>query len=358
MHRVLISAALMISCSATVCSGAAAEDPQLKESTATGILSQDVVRAAIKKAIPLLERGSSVSADERKCFTCHNQGLTVITLADVRKRGFVVNEDNFQRQLKHTWTHLNNGKSKYLDGKGQGGQVMTAGYALWALDAGDWPADETTSAVSHYLEVYQSERAHWTASSRRPPSSGGGFTATYVALRALSRYGTETQQEGIAARTQAVAKWVLKEQPKDTEDHVFRLRNLPYLNADTSTVNQAVSNLLAIQHGDGGWSQKSDMKPDAYATGTVLAALHDVAGLPEDHAAVQSGLQYLLNTQLDDGTWHVTTRADGFQEYYESGFPHEADQFISISATAWATLALSQGLPEVPVEQKEAKSKP
>ena len=46
------------------------------------------------------------------------------------------------------------------------------------------------------------------------------------------------------------------------------------------------------------------------------------------------------------GTWHVVTHAKPIQTYYESGFPHAADQFISITATAWATLALAGSLSE------------
>jgi hypothetical protein len=44
---------------------------------------------------------------------------------------------------------------------------------------------------------------------------------------------------------------------------------------------------------------------------------------------------------LDDGTWHVRSRAIGFQPYFETGFPHRRDQFISAAATAWAVMALT-----------------
>ena len=59
-----------------------------------------------------------------------------------------------------------------------------------------------------------------------------------------------------------------------------------------------------------------------------------------DDPAYQRGLAYLLKTQLDDGSWHVVSRSKPFQPYYESGFPHGKDQFISCAATGWATWAL------------------
>ena len=61
-------------------------------------------------------------------------------------------------------------------------------------------------------------------------------------------------------------------------------------------------------------------------------------------ASVHEGADYLLNTQLEDGTWFVRTRAFGFQPYLETGFPYERSQFISTAATAWATTALTYTL--------------
>jgi hypothetical protein len=37
----------------------------------------------------------------------------------------------------------------------------------------------------------------------------------------------------------------------------------------------------------------------------------------------------------------VKTRSKPIQTYYESGYPHGKDQFISISAASWATIALA-----------------
>ena len=87
------------------------------------------------------------------------------------------------------------------------------------------------------------------------------------------------------------------------------------------------------------------MTSDAYATGTVLAALlRD--GSKQADPSIKRGVDYLLDSQLEDGSWHVVTRATPFQPYFETGFPHEKDQFISTTATGWATIALTLTLPE------------
>lgn len=307
---------------------------------------QDVMRAAIAKALPLLEKGAAGSADQRQCFTCHNQALPVLTLVEARHRGFAIDEQGLDRQIEHTATHLKRGREAYLEGRGQGGKVATAGYALWTLAAGGRQADDTTSAVADFLLEYQADLPHWRHRGNRPPSQGSDFTATYVALRGLSTFGSDEQQTEIDARTEAVTKWLLDTSAADTEDRVFRLRSLAHVGADEKSLQIAVQELLDDQRDDGGWAQTAEMTSDAYATGSVLAALIESGGQRLDSSAVRRGVQYLLDSQLEDGTWHVVTRAEPFQTYYESGFPHGEDQFISMAGSSWATLALLLALPD------------
>tara|TARA_R110002072_G_scaffold302100_1_gene483941 strand:- start:124336 stop:125394 length:1059 start_codon:yes stop_codon:yes gene_type:complete len=303
------------------------------------------VSVAIRRAIPLLEQAAAGSARERKCFTCHSQALPVMAMAEARSRGFVIDEDVFESQLKHTAAHLKRGLAGYLKGKGQGGRVMTAGYALWTLEAGGRKSDETTAAVVHYLLEFQQNDQRWHQASSRPPSSGSDFANTYLALRALREFATDDQREAADSRIKAVGKWLLATNATETEDRVFRFRALPYVDANNEEIDAARSQLISAQRDDGGWSQKPDMTSDAYATGTVLTALLRDGSKKAD-SAIKRGVDYLLDSQLKDGSWHVATRATPFQPYFESGFPHEKDQFISTTATGWATIALTLTLPE------------
>jgi squalene cyclase len=105
--------------------------------------------------------------------------------------------------------------------------------------------------------------------------------------------------------------------------------------------------LTLEQSPDGGWSQNAFLPSDAYATGQTLYALNQAAGVnPSDKAYVR-GIDYLLKTQLADGSWHVRSRAVKFQPYFQSGFPHDHDQWISSAGTAWAAAAIALGLPAV-----------
>jgi hypothetical protein len=109
-------------------------------------------------------------------------------------------------------------------------------------------------------------------------------------------------------------------------------------------VNRFARELLEGQDAGGGWAQTPGMKPDAYATGSALVALHEVGHVSRQNPAWRRGVDFLLRTQNPDGSWHVESRAKPLQPYFESGFPHGRDQFISAFATGWATDALLMAL--------------
>ena len=318
----------------------AAGGPLPGEAPRAASVDPEQVRAAVVKSIALLQQGGAGYREHRECFSCHHQALPVMALAEARRHGFSIDEAEFRAQLDHTAAHLERGHNAYLKGVGQGGKADTAGYALWTLEEGGRDADEHTAAVTSFLLDWQQEHGHWKATSQRPPSEASAFTTTYLAIRGLGVYGTPEQQERIAARRAAVVAWLETAEPEDTEDRVFRLRLLAYLGADHSEVQAAARELLDRQNEDGGWSQTSELASDAYATGSVLAALHEYGDLPATDPAYRRGVAFLLRTQREDGSWHVVSRSKPFQTYFESGFPHGKDQFISAAASSWATLAL------------------
>jgi hypothetical protein len=65
-------------------------------------------------------------------------------------------------------------------------------------------------------------------------------------------------------------------------------------------------------------------------------------------------VRYLLRTQLADGSWLVHTRSHPTQTFFDTGFPHGEDQFISSAATNWATLALLLSKPDA--KQRQART--
>src|SRR5205085_3023964 len=103
--------------------------------------------------------------------------------------------------------------------------------------------------------------------------------------------------------------------------------------------------LRRFQRPDGGWAQTDGLASDAYATGSALVALHEAGGLAVTDPAYRRGLAFLVRNQRPDGSWFVRSRCKPFQTYFESGYPHGKDQFISITAGGWATAALALACP-------------
>lgn len=329
-----------------------------QQSETTPELPVTELRSAVDKSLPLLVAGAKGSMEQRKqCFTCHNQGLPILALTLARSRGYSVDEEHYAAQIKFTAAFLEKNRARYLEGKGQGGQADMAGYAMWTLADGQWPADETTAAVAEYFLLFQKDSDHWRSVSNRPPTEASEFTATYVSLRALKSFSTPDRRERINEKLAQVQKWLLQAEPKDTEDRVFHLRSLVLLEAPREQISQAAERLLKQRREDGGWAQLADLESDAYATGSALVALQESGQLKSDSDAYQQGLRFLLKNQLSDGSWHVKSRSKPFQAYFESGYPHGKDQFISIAAGSWATMALLLAMPEKASAKDESYAK-
>ena len=300
----------------------------------------DLVEKAVRLAVPQLLAGATGHIEKRSCFACHNQAYPALALVAARKRGMSIPDDFFSSQAEHIAEFLTENKKHFLAGKGTGGQAATAAYALVTLELAGHKPDDTTAAVAQYLLGFEPTRDYWRMTSNRPPTESSHFTTTYVAMRALRTYGSEEDREKIKERVEAARKWLVRTPVKETEDRVFRLLGLKEAAASEKEIAAAAWELIKTQRADGGWSQLDGGESDPYATGSALVALYEVGGLKADSGAYRAGVDYLLKTQLPDGTWKVKSRSRPFQPYYESGFPHEKDQFISISASGWATAAL------------------
>jgi len=100
----------------------------------------------------------------------------------------------------------------------------------------------------------------------------------------------------------------------DTHIWIWWVRGVPTLSADTRRLLDSA---------------------DSTGVGVSAISCWEVAKL------VERGLRFLLNTQLEDGTWHVRRRAFPFQPTMDSHFPHGRDGWISAAGTSWAVMALS-----------------
>ncbi|MEQ1829085.1 MAG: dienelactone hydrolase family protein [Pirellula sp.] len=326
-----------------------AAQPATGAEKAIALVDDLALMRSVERALPLLEIASAGSADRRQCFTCHSQAIPVFALVEASRRGFQVDSANLQRQIEHSYAHLKRGVETYKEGKGQGGGIDTAGYALWSIEDGGRAPDEVSDAVIGWMLKAQTADGFWKATSSRPPTQGSRFTSSYLALRALSAFGREKDNEQIHNAKKVASSWMLRTAATDHEDLVFQILSSLYTDMASDRIEGLIADLMKSQRQDGGWAQKAVMESDAYATGTALYALNRTGTAISD-PVWKRGIEYLVKTQHENGSWHVVTRSNPIQTYYETGFPHAKDQFISSYATAWATICLLYSLPEQPVK--------
>jgi hypothetical protein len=302
--------------------------------------SEGEIRAAVGRSLSLLESSMKRSARSKGCFTCHNQAVPILALDVARERGFVVDAEEIREMLKMALDLAERGVEDHREGRVTEGGADRMGYSLWILSTRRWQLDDVTAAASEFLIGLDPGLDHWRSFADRPPSVGSNFTTTFVTMAGLKAFGTPEQQGCIADRVARAKAWLLKAEAKDNEDRVFHLRALRLVGADEESIRSAAAQLEATQHADCGWSQLDGGASDAYATGSTLVALNQCANLATRDPVYGRGLAFLLRAQVADGSWHVKTRSRPIQKYFESGYPHGKDQFISVAAGAWATALL------------------
>src|SRR5688572_13069745 len=307
-------------------------------------VASNSVRAAVARSLALLQTSSKTFYDRGGCVGCHHNLQTAITVREARRTGFLVDESLAREELATLVRDLAATRELALEGiTVPGGISTTTGYILMALDAQNYPADESTDALMRLLRLWQRPDGRWPTPIR-PPIEASEFTATAVAARGLRTFGVDNPAANEAAVARA-RRWLETERPIDHEDRAFRLLGLIWTDGSKTARETALRELLETQRKDGGWAQTEYRSSDAYATGEALFALR-AAGIAVDSRVYRRGVHYLLKTQLADGSWLVRSRSHPTQNYFESGFPHGVDQYVSAAATNWATQALLLSLPD------------
>ncbi len=303
------------------------------------------VKEAAERGVALLQRTSLAFFRSGGCAACHHQNATAIAVSIAREHGLRVDEAAAAEQLKTVkfgWSGQHDTLLQRLDAPGGVGMVA---YALLGLAAEGYKPDLTTFAMAANVAAQQSPNGSFHVSGiARTPTADGDIVETALGIFCLAHFAPEGRRAEFETRIARAREWLLHAKPVFNEDRTMRLRGLRWADADPAAIRKAAEELRAEQRPDGGWAQNPHLASDAYATGKTLYALNQVAGLRPGDPAYRKGIAYLRKTQLEDGSWHVKSRAVKFQPYFQSGFPHDHDQWISSIATAWATTALASAL--------------
>ena len=174
----------------------------------------------------------------------------------------------------------------------------------------------------------------------RPPLESSSFTSTAIAIQAARSYMIPQRTSEFQNRIRTATKWLAATSPRNGEERAMRVLGLAWAGTQPRVLRAAADHLISVQRADGGWAQLDTLESDAYATGQALYALHVGGRLSAQ--VLKRGARFLLDTQLADGSWHVRSRSYPVQSnYFETGFPHGRDQWISAAGTSWACIGLS-----------------
>jgi ankyrin repeat protein len=317
--------------------GAAPPEPSALAPSSIRDRRQNSIPDAVERALAMTEKQSYNFIRVGGCNSCHSQDLPSAAAAFARGRGLKA-----PREIPQLPASGMPSAERVMDLDVI--NVNSKGWELFDFGMNGMPKNAYTDASVRVIKVMQAPQGNWpTIENRRPPMNIGDFQTAALAIYALKHYAPAGDEAGSAAAAARAVAWLKRAKPGATQDRAFHLLGLAWGGASPDA--DSVRALAAMQRADGGWSQLEHTESDAYASGMVLYALNTAGRMSATHPAYQKGVDYLLSTQADDGTWRVKTRAIWLQPYFESGFPYGRDQFISTAGTAWAAMALAAAQP-------------
>ncbi|MBI3399858.1 MAG: ankyrin repeat domain-containing protein [Acidobacteria bacterium] len=311
------------------------------------------IRAAVERSLPLLQDVDAAFVRQTGCASCHHNSLVAMAVSTARANGYAVDETIARTQLTTIGAYLESWRERTLQNLPIAGGVDTISYLLFGLASEHYTPDPATDAQALWLKRRQAADGRWPFGTLRPPIESNDVAETALSIRALQAFAPPAQRAEYQKSIDRARAWLTTAETETTEERAFRVLGLSWAKAPAADVGRAARDLLAAQRPDGGWAQTDAMGSDAYATGEALVALREGLGPSKlgpygnidspdlTSRAYRKGLEFLLRTQIDDGSWFVETRAVPIQAYFESGFPYGVNQWISAAATAWATTALA-----------------
>ena len=295
-------------------------------------------REAISRALAVTQPVAGKFLHNGGCSSCHSQYLNGMAVGAARSAGVKTEPALENEDTRATLILRGSLQEAFFEAQEPGDSSEAVGFALLQLASAGVPQSLAIDSMVHHMAAMQRKEGDWQTFEGRPPIESGEFGQTARAIRALRSFPIPARKEEFEQRIQRAAAWVEKAEPLTTEDRTMQILGLVW--AGHTAPAGRVKELVGKQRTDGGWGQTDYHQSDAFATGEALWALHE-SGMTSSDPVYRRGVDFILRTQQEDGTWHVVSRSFGFQPYFQSGFPYEQDQWISQAGTAMAVIGLS-----------------
>jgi ankyrin repeat protein len=323
----------------------------------------DHLRSAAERALAAIQKAQApwYTTNKQVCASCHHQYQPALAYRVARDHRVPFDEGIAKADAVKAFTFAD------IDRAVQYTYViepaMDDAYRMVAANAAGVKPNLGAAIYARLLISRQNQDGDWDGFHQRPPSSYSRVTMAALGLRAVQLYHHPSQKAQADAAVARARKFLESRTPRDTEERSYQLLGLRWaLGADLSVaapgakaagtdralLRKLGAALQATQRPDGGWSSLPGRESDSYSTGQALVALHDGASVAIIDSSWQRGIAYLLKAQAADGTWHTSSRlhapAPLSPPYFDAGYPHGHDQFLSMQGASWAVMALSYAL--------------
>ena len=292
---------------------------------------------AVERAIGFLAREVPRWRPENKCASCHNNGDAVRALFLASSIGHEVKPEVLSNTLD--WlTHPGNWDNNGGDGPFNDRQLadIQFGYALAAaIDAGLVKQHEPLIAAARRVAGHQQPDGSWQVvpeGTLGAPATYGNVLATVVGHATL----TDARRAEFDDAVARAAGWLAGQRPKTVLDAASLLAAPRY----RVEAKQRAACLEVLQAGaseTGGWGPYVNSPPEPFDTALALIGLAQLQSAARRHGRVwtefddqtRRAREFLVTSQLSDGSWPETTRPPSAESYAQR-----------LSTTGWATLAL------------------
>ncbi len=282
-----------------------------------------------QRAIEFLSREVPAWPAENQCFSCHNNGDAARALFAATRAGHSVPPESIRVTLEWLADPAAWSEQKGADAFSDEAlaRIQFASALLDAIGVGLVHEDSALDRAAALVASDQRPDGSWkldVSGSIGSPATYGTFLATSVARRVLAAADPK-QFAGELDRADRFLRDVEVETVLAAAAVLGALADAE----DTAALAQRATCLELIRDGhapSGGWGPYVTSAAEPFDTAVVMLALAQIGG-HEDK--VEAGRRYLLENQLEDGSWPETTRPAGQMSYAQY-----------ISTTGWALLAL------------------
>ena len=350
-------------------------DAQIATPAAIPQATTEQIQQTVDRAIAYLQTESAAWWNTRKCAACHHLPMPLWALSEAGRQGYAIDKTF----LAGTIESLLGSNDKLMasrifpnpadppDPRPQG-RGLNMGLPFLAVAARSFPLLEERHRQSLKLiaeEIVKKQQAdgswEFFATLRRPPINESQTTdVAWIVVALEGETGANAPEAQRAALAKAIA-WLETAKPAELhQEKVLRVQLAARFGKPREAMQATIDELLALQRSDGGWSQTvpeaqtlPEARSDAFATGQTLYAL-SLAGYSAERPEMKRGIDFLVATQMPDGTWPMISRST------PDGSPGSAKLLtpITCAASSWATLGLARLVPRAQSLQDDRNTRP